>query len=85
MINNGYLDTTAQKAFVEGINGCVEHIQVVQEVIQHARLNKKTVHITWFDLAGSVSHELIPLVLAHYNLPDNIIQYITDLILLSSG
>ena len=82
LIVNLLFDTTAQKAFVEGINGCVEHIQVVQEIIQHARLNKKTVHITWFDLAdafGSVSHELIPLVLAHYNLPENIIHYIVDL------
>ena len=62
MIKNGYIDPVAQKAFIEGINGCVEHIEVVHEIIQHARLNKKTVHITWFDLAdafGSVSHDLI--------------------------
>ena len=60
----------------------MEHIQVVQEVIQHARLNKKTVHVTWFDLAdafGSVSHDLIPIVLAHYHIPQNIIDYIMDL------
>ena len=82
MISNDYMDPTAQKAFIEGINGCVEHIEVVQEVIQHARLNKKTAHITWFDLAdafGSVSHDLIPFVLAYYNIPENIIQYIQDL------
>ena len=82
MISNGYIDPTAQKTFIEGINGCVEHIQVVQEIIQHARLNKKTVHITWFDLAdafGSVSHDLIPIVLNHYNIPQNIIDYIMDL------
>ena len=82
MIENGYMDPTAQKAFIEGINGCVEHIEVVHEVIQHARLNKKTAHITWFDLAdafGSVSHDLIPIVLAHYNLPENIVDYIIDL------
>ena len=58
------------------------HIQVVQEIIQEARLNKKTVYITWFDLAdafGSVSHDLIPIVLNHYNIPQNIINYIMDL------
>ena len=38
--------------------------------------------MTWFDLAdafGSVSHELIPIVLTHYNVPQNIIDYIMDL------
>ena len=82
MISNEYLDPAAQKAFIEGINGCVEHVQVVQEIIQHARDHKKTVHMTWFDLQdafGSVSHELIPLVLQHYNLPQNIISYIMNI------
>ena len=82
MIDNGYMDPTAQKAFIEGVNGCVEHIEVVHEVIQHARLNKKTAHITWFDLEdafGSVSHDLIPIVLRYYNIPENIIEYIVDL------
>ena len=41
MINNGYINPATQKAFIEGINGCVEHIEVVQEVIQNAWLNKK--------------------------------------------
>ena len=50
MVENKYLDPTAQKAYLEGINGCVEHVVVVQEVIQHAKHNKKDVNITWFDL-----------------------------------
>ena len=50
MIENGYLDPSAQKAFIEGINGCLEHVQVVQEIIQHAKDHKITVIITWFDL-----------------------------------
>ena len=82
MIGNGYLDTKVQKAFIEGVNGCIEHIQVVQEVIAHAKASKKTAHITWFDLEdtfGSVSHSLIPIVLEHYNLPPEIIAYIVDL------
>ena len=53
------MDPTAQKAFIEGINGCVEHIEVVQEEIQHARLSKKTVHITWFDLTDEFGSESI--------------------------
>ena len=82
MITNGYLDPSAQKAYMEGINGCIEHIQVVQEVIRDARESKHTAHITWFDLTdafGSVSHELIPHVLSHYHLPPQIIAYIEDI------
>ena len=33
MTMNKYLDPSAQKAYIQGINGCVEHVQVVTEVI----------------------------------------------------
>ena len=82
MLENKYLDCTAQKAYIDGINGCVEHVTIVQEVIQHARLNSKTLHCTWFDLMdafGSVPHALIPYVMKHYNFPNHIIKYITSL------
>ena len=82
MVSNKYLDPTSQKAYIEGINGCIEHITVVQEIIEDAKHNNKTVHITWFDLEdafGSVSHMLIPYVMEYYNLPSRIITYITDL------
>ena len=82
MITNGYLDSSAQKAFINGINGCVEHVQVIQEVIQHAKSNHKTAHITWFDLVdafGSLCHMLILHVLQHYHLPDKIIKYIENI------
>ena len=82
MISNKYLDPSAQKAYIQGINGCVEHVQVVQEVIQHAKSNHKTAHITWIDLIdafGSISHMLIYLVLKHYHLPPQIINYIKNI------
>ena len=82
MIQNQYLDPTAQKAYIDGINGCVEHIQVVQEIIRHSRFTNHTAHMTWFDLVdafGSVPHTLIPHVLSHYNLPPQIISYIQDI------
>ena len=46
MIMNKYLDKSAQKAYIQGIYGCVEHVQVVQELIQHAKAYSKTAHIT---------------------------------------
>ena len=53
MVTNGYLDPSAQKAYMEGINGCTEHIKVVQEVIRDARESKHAAHITWFDLTDA--------------------------------
>ena len=82
MITNKYLDPSAQKAYINGINGCVEHVCVVQEVINHAKANNKTAHITWFDLVdafGSLSHVLIPYVFHHYHFPKEIISYIQNM------
>ena len=75
MVANKYLDPIAQKAYIDGINGCVEHVTVIQEIIQHSKINHKTVHITWFDLEdafGSVSHMLIPYVMNYYHIPTQI-------------
>ena len=55
---------------------------MLQEVISHARHNKRTCHITFFDLKdafGSISHELIDHVMTRYNIPINIQTYINSL------
>ena len=41
MTMNNYLDISAEKAYIQGINGCVEHVKVIQEVIQHAKAKIK--------------------------------------------
>ena len=82
MTANKYIDPSSQKAFLKGINGCIEHIQVIQEVIQDAKHKKATVHCSWFDLAdayGSVVHKLIEFCLRHYFVPEPEIEYIMSL------
>ena len=82
MVENKYIEPTAQKAYLEGINECVEHVIVVQEVIQHAKLNKGTTNVTWFDLEdafGRFPHVLILHVMSYYHIPKEIITYITSL------
>ena len=62
MLSNNLIDSSTQKAFLKGINGCVEHISVMNELLSNARIGKKTIHVTFFDLAdafGSVEHNLI--------------------------
>ena len=64
-----------QKAFLPGINGCIEHNMAMDEVIKNARKYKKTMYGTWFDLEdafGSVPHILIEETLKRNHLPENI-------------
>ena len=82
MVANGFINTSTQKAFLQGINGCTEHIKVLQEIIQDAKSTKKTVHFSWFDLTdafGSIAHNLIEHCLRHYQVPETEICYIMDL------
>ena len=44
MTENKYIDSSTQKAFIKGVNGCIEHIQVLQEVFEDGKQKKITVH-----------------------------------------
>ena len=82
LIGNGYVDSETQKAFLHKISGCQDHNLVLGEIINHAKGNNRTVHITWFDLEdafGSVSHDLIRVCLDRMKLPVNVKDYIMSL------
>ena len=79
---NGLIDKRVQKAFINGVNGCIEHNQVLHEILSHAKSKHRTLHITFFDLAdafGSVSHQLIGSSLERYAIPRPVSKYITVL------
>ena len=66
MVENKYIDPSVQKGFMAHINGCIEHTTLLQEIIQNSKYNKKTLHLSSYDLQdafGSISHELIPIAL----------------------
>ena len=70
------------KCILRGINGVVEHNQVFQELIRHAKANKRTIHATFFDLEdafGSVQHNLISHSLNRFDIPENISNYVLNL------
>ena len=48
LVNIKLLDPTMQKAFLPGINGCIEHNIALEEIIKDARKNKQTCHSTFF-------------------------------------
>ena len=69
MLQNNYMDTTIQKAFVHGIPGCTEHQFKLATAIQEARKKHQSLTICWLDLAnayGSVHHQLIQFTLRHH-------------------
>ena len=70
-----------QKAFLLGINGCIEHNAAMEEVIKDVRSKKRTAHITFFDLEdayGSVPGSLIQETLRRNHLPPNILSYFSS-------
>ena len=81
LVSNGFIDSEVQKAFGK-LSGCQEDNLVMGKIINHAKANKRTAHITWFDLEdafGSVSHDLIPICLSRMHLPQNVQDYIISL------
>ena len=78
---NNLVDPQIQKAFLPGINSCIEHNIVMDELIKDARVNKKTLHGTWFDLEdafGSIPHVLIYETLKRNFLPESLVTYFTQ-------
>ena len=55
---------------------------MLDELIKDARVNKRTLHGTFFDLTdalGSVPHALIDMTLRRNFLPENIVAYFTQI------
>merc|ERR1712020_607081 len=76
---NNLIDSTLQKAFIPSINGCIEHNICMEEVIKHAKSNRRTVHITFFDLEdafGKVPHNLIAHSFERNHFPPQISKYV---------
>ena len=82
MVSNGYLNTTIQKAFVDGIPGCSEHHLKLLAMLEEARTKHKSIAICWLDIAnayGSVHHNLIRFALEHYHAPAHFTDIISNL------
>ena len=81
-MGNSFIDSETQKAFLHGISGCKDYNLILGEILNHAKTNNRTCHVTWFDLEdafGSVSHDLIPICMDRMHLPVNVKSYIMSL------
>ncbi len=75
MVKNRYIRREAQKGFLAGIPGCLEHSFGLFEALKEAKSENRQIVISWLDLAnayGSVRHNLIQFALAWYHVPKNV-------------
>ena len=82
MMENRYLNTSVQKAFIDGVPGCTEHHLKLLSIISEAQRKHKSLSVCWLDLAnafGSVHHELIRFSLSHYHAPQVMVSTISNL------
>ena len=82
MIDNGYMDTAIQKAFIDGVPGCTEHQWKLATIIHEARKKHRSLAVCWLDLAnayGSVHHQLIHFTLNHYHAPSKLTNTVASL------
>ena len=49
MIDNRYMDTEVQKAFVNGIPGCTEHHCKLASIIKEAHEKHRSLSVCWLD------------------------------------
>jgi Reverse transcriptase (RNA-dependent DNA polymerase) len=73
MTSNGYIKRHQQKAFMNGVAGCVEHSSLIFEALKDAKQEYRSICLIMLDFAnayGSVRHNLIQFALNWYHLPD---------------
>ncbi len=83
MLENGYIPRAVQKAFLEGVAGCVEHATAVGEAVRDARERERQLVLVWLDLKnayGSVRHAMIQFALKWYHVPREIVELFVNYI-----
>ena len=79
--SNNIIDTKVQKGFLNDISDCAEHSIVLQSILRNARRTKHAMHSIWLDLRnafGSVRHDYLRFIAAHYHLPAWFRTYINN-------
>ena len=81
VLANEYIDTSIQKGGVPGISGCLEHTTIISQLIREAKKEKKSLVVTWLDIAnayGSIPHKLIMRSLKEAHIPEEVISMVEN-------
>ena len=77
--SNKYLSGKIQKGFLPEFAGCLEHSSVLTAALLDAKRNKRTIVVSWLDLAnayGAVKHELFIFALRWSTIPEWVISLV---------
>ena len=92
IISNDILDTSLQKGFLRGVNGCMEHIFAIQSILTNAKDHSLPLSMSFIDLKnafGSGSYSYIMDMLHYIKLPKEILTVSTprclDMLALENG
>jgi hypothetical protein len=77
MVDNGYINTSVQKAFIDGLAGCIEHATIFGEMLKDAKSKQRQICSIFLDLAnayGSVRHSLAFFALKWFHVPAPMVE-----------
>ena len=80
--DNKYIETNIQKGFWPGLSGTVEHTELLNYLLNHARNKQRSIIVTLIDLKnafGEVHHNLLKSILKSHHIPDEITGMIENL------
>lgn len=76
---NGYIDTSCQKAGNPGFPRCIQHSSIFWEQLQRAKTEQRNIHVVWLDFAdayGFVPHMFIDFALGFFYAPPSFTKII---------
>ncbi|XP_072047083.1 uncharacterized protein [Amphiura filiformis] len=79
VLENGFVNTSVQKAGIPGFPGCLEHTSMIWHTIQESKKMRKDLSVVWLDLAnayGSVPHALIEFAMEFMWIPEKVRSFI---------
>ena len=79
--NSTQLFDQNQKGFIKGIDGCLEHSNMITEILCDSNRTQRSLYITALDLRdafGSIPHAYINDILKQMNFPEEITEVIKD-------
>ena len=81
MLQNKYIRSVSQKAFIRGVAGCIEHATILREMFKDAKQRTRAICVVWSDLAnayGSVAHQMVAFALKWFHVPYDMIDMLMD-------
>uniref|UniRef100_A0A3B3B355 Reverse transcriptase domain-containing protein n=1 Tax=Oryzias melastigma TaxID=30732 RepID=A0A3B3B355_ORYME len=78
---NNFVDTSVQKAGVQGFSGCLEHTNIIWHQIQTAKKERRDLHVVFLDLAnafGSVPHNILWTAFDYFSVPYKVTELIRN-------